>query len=508
MRFPAILVARCLAVVVPLIVVSALSAAESPPAPADFDPQSSANEPFLTHVDTPSSSEGVPAPATGEEQLPRNEQATPLEDATEEPFDERNFGEDLLVLPVDHFFGDWCGYRTELEAGGIKPTLTFVSDMLGNPVGGMRRGFTEADNLGFSALFDLEKLYCVEGGSFLFSMSQRSGANLSAIDIGNTFTTQQVFGGSTFKVVDMGYKQKLWDDDVEFQIGRIAAGDDFLVSPYNYVFVQNGFCGNPVGIFFNSPGMNSYPNATWGSLLKVRPTERTYVMGGIYNGDATIRDPDNHGLDMSLDGPAFVIVEGAYQTNQRKGDDGLPGNYKIGSWFDGNDFPDLSTQALATANPGSGLVVPMHQGNYGFYGLFDQGLVRFSGREEPILRGWGVVASAIISPDQTLSQMPYFVNAGVVARGLDPDRPRDVAALGILFGEFSNDLRSGQRDAQQFDPTIGVQDHETALEGTYIFRYMNGAYFIQPDMQYIIRPGGTGQIPNALVMGAQLGFNF
>ena len=66
MRFPAILVARCLAVVVPLIVVSVLSAAESPPAPADFDRQSGGNEPFLTHVDTPSSSEGAPAPATGE----------------------------------------------------------------------------------------------------------------------------------------------------------------------------------------------------------------------------------------------------------------------------------------------------------------------------------------------------------------------------------------------------------------------------------------------------------
>ena len=114
----------------------------------------------------------------------------------------------------------------------------------------------------------------------------------------------------------------------------------------------------------------------------------------------------------------------------------------------------------------------------------------------------------IVSPDQTLSQVPYFFNAGVVARGLDPGRPRDVAAFGVIFGEFSNDLRSGQRDAQQFDPTICVQDNETALEGTYIFRYMKGAYFIQPDMQYIIRPGGTGQIPNALVMGAQLGFNF
>ena len=53
--------------------------------------------------------------------------------------------------PVAHLFGDWCGYRTQLESGGITPSLSFVSDMLGNPVGGMRRGFTEADNLGFSA---------------------------------------------------------------------------------------------------------------------------------------------------------------------------------------------------------------------------------------------------------------------------------------------------------------------------------------------------------------------
>src|SRR4029079_6220005 len=129
---------------------------------------------------------------------------------------------------------------------------------LGNPVGGLRQGFTEADNLGFSANFDLEKRYGLEGGSFLYSMSQRSGNSLSADYIGNTFTVQQVFGGSTFKVVDLAYKQKLLDDNAELQIGRAAAGDDFIVSPYDYIFVQNGFCGTPVGIFLNSRGMSGY----------------------------------------------------------------------------------------------------------------------------------------------------------------------------------------------------------------------------------------------------------
>jgi carbohydrate-selective porin OprB len=54
--------------------------------------------------------------------------------------------------------------------------------------------------------------------------------------------------------------QKLLDDRVEFRVGRIATGDDFLVSPYNYVFIQNGFDGNPAAIFFNAPGMPPTPS--------------------------------------------------------------------------------------------------------------------------------------------------------------------------------------------------------------------------------------------------------
>jgi carbohydrate-selective porin OprB len=32
--------------------------------------------------------------------------------------------------------------------------------------------------------------------------------------------------------------------------------------------------------------------------------------------------------------------------------------------------------------------------------------------------------------------------------------------------------------------------------------------FIQPDVQYVMRPGGTETIRNALVIGAQIGINF
>jgi len=398
-----------------------------------------------------------------------------------------------LILPREHLLGDWYGTRTWLEDRGIVPTLTFVTDSLGNPSGGKDQGFTTANNLGLDLNFDLEKLCGFEGASFLLSMSYRFGGSLSANYIHNVFTVQQVFGGETFHLINITYQQKLFDDRVELRLGRIATGDDFLVSPYDYVFVQNGFDGNPVGIFFNSPGMTAYPNDTWGALVKVRPTARTYIMGGVYNGDPSIRDNSKHGVDFSMDGPLFAIAEIAYQPNSLPGDRGLLGNYKAGFWYDNSLYTDFNTGAV-------------NRGNWGFYGMFDQVLVRFG--EPASHRGFGVAGSFLASPDQSISQMPYFFTAALVTRGIFPSRPRDIIGLGVVYGHFSNDLQNFQRRAQQLDPTVGVQSHETVVELTYRLALLKSALYIQPDLQYVFRPGGTGRISDALVLGAQVAVNF
>ena len=41
-----------------------------------------------------------------------------------------------LILPREHLLGDWYGTRSWLEDHGITPSLTFVTDALGNPTGG------------------------------------------------------------------------------------------------------------------------------------------------------------------------------------------------------------------------------------------------------------------------------------------------------------------------------------------------------------------------------------
>ena len=450
----------------------------------------------------PGSTTPAPPPSTAE--APTSTQATaPV------PVSQRNFRDDLISLPVDHLLGDWWGVRTRLVDKGITPSLTFVTNLAGNPVGGIRHGFTEADNLGFNLNFDLDKLCGLEGGTFIYTMNQRSGANLSRIDVGNTFTIQQVYGREIWQIINVAYLQKFLNDRVELRIGRIAAGDVFDVSPYDYVFMQNAIDGNPVGIFFNAPGMSAYPNATWGAELKVQTTERTYVRGGVYNGDiARTHETGDHGLDWSMRGPLFAIGEAVYQVNQLKDDTGLPGNYKFGIWYDGHSYQDFGTQVLGPKAPGLGIVSHVRDSNFGFYGLFDQVVIRFSSPDEKILRGIGLTGCAQVAPLQDRSQLPWFFEGAILARGIFRQRPRDVAGFAFIYGRFSNNLRSAQRLAQRLDPTVGVQREEMVLEWNYTFRFRNGAYFIEPDLQYIIRPGGTGNIPNAFVVGAQIGFNF
>ncbi len=53
-------------------------------------------------------------------------------------------------------------------------------------------------------------------------------------------------------------------------------------------------------------------------------------------------------------------------------------------------------------------------------------------------------------------------------------------------------------------PGSHFADSEKVLEVGHRFQVTKWSY-IQPDLQYVIDPGGTGDIPNAVVIGAQMG---
>src|ERR1700751_1983682 len=410
-----------------------------------------------------------------------------------------------LVLPQGHLLGDWNGLLPQLQAAGVEPTLQLVTDFAGNPSGGRFQGWTAPGSRASSLNFDLNKILGVKDASLLVTGSERWGTSLSADYIGNIFAAQQIYGYQTVRLIDFSYQQKLFGGGLEIRVGRFAALDDFLVSAYSCLFMSLGFCGNPSAILFDSPGVTGYAG-TWAAAAKVNLTSRSYLQAGIYNGDPTVRANDQHGVDLTLKGPAFAMVEVGYQINGLPGDNSqLLGNYKLGAWYDAARLTNFSSSIMTPGTPGgNGLFSTL--GSSGVYGIFDQVLVPFGSPGSN--RGLGVFGAVICGLDPQVQQMPFFFNAGVEARGVFESRPVDAIALGIVYGHFSNDLQQAQQAQQLLNPAVGIQKYETTIELTYRAYFDKSAIFIQPDLQYIFRPGGTGQIRDALVVGAQAGINF
>jgi porin len=239
-----------------------------------------------------------------------------------------------------------------------------------------------------------------------------------------------------------------------------------------------------------------------GARLRFTPTERLYLMAGAYNGDPQVEDEDNHGTDFSLRGPVFAIAEIGYRLNQEKDATGLPGTYKAGIFYHNGLYPRVLNRIAGSPVPLPSLEVRVSRGNGGFYVMFEQTVYRERTGSSP--RSLTPFLSVLISPDQDKSPIPYFVNAGIVSQGPIPGRPNDTALFGVSWGRFSDAF---QRAGRLSGGAIPVPRDEMALEWGYAIQ-LTPWLKVQPDIQYIIRPGGTGRVPNALILGFEFGVVF
>jgi porin len=397
-----------------------------------------------------------------------------------------------------YLFGDWFGKRSDWAADGIKPLGLFITDPFVNASGGRRQGFSEYDILILDLLLDFDKLLGVPGGEFHIGFSNNSGTSLSQKYVGNSFPIQLAdVADANPRLTYLSYTQTLYDDKLSIRFGRMTInsvyGEEFAASQYFKAFTSVAFDLVPLGIFLNAPGAFGYPLTTWGARIKYEPVEWFYVMAGCYNGDSGVKDGDRHGVDFTMRGPPFVIGEIGYRRNYGKDATGLPGNVKLGAYFNGGT-------AEVFGQPGETL-----HSRYGFYFIGDQALARWGDPLEK--RHLGAFAAFACAPDQRVNTTPYFFDAGLVAYGFLPNRPRDYAAFGLAYGSYSGDLRRAEEFQASTDPAAAVQSWEMTVEWTYGCTVRPGL-LLQPSLQYLVNPGGNKSVPNALAVGMHAVFNF
>ena len=349
----------------------------------------------------------------------------------------------------------------------------------------------------------------------------RAGSSLSQQNIGNQFTVQQVYGGQTVMFYALLFEQKLLDDKVSIKAGRFAAGDDFASSPIYWLYMNNGIDGNPQALPVNTC-FSAYPWAVWAARLRVDPTPECNAMFGVYQvSNRVFGHPDYHGLDWSIrqgdgvlllsqfawtpeffkrpvekaavsDGKSVVATKARSEGKTFKAVSpetemkGLPGHYWFGAYYSPWQFAQFGTTDTAS-------------NSYGFYWHADQMVWQKSPGSDQGLTLW---SSLVLSPQQNIAKLPFQANAGVVYKGLIPTREQDYTIFGLVYGKFSNNYARTVAAAGN-----GYPQYEMVLEWGYRINFTKFAY-VQPDLQWVINPGGTGRIPNALVLGAQMSVVF
>jgi porin len=380
--------------------------------------------------------------------------------------------------------GNWDGMRSELSHAGISFIGSYQSESAGNPVGGESQQFRYTHNIALGFALDLQKLLGLSDTYFLASASERTGNSLS-YDIPNFFQVQQIFGHQTIRLVDLALEKRFFNKKLDIVAGRISALDDFATSPF-YCFAQNlGFCGNPLSIPVNA-SVPSYPNAAWGIRARYQVSPEFYSMTGAYNTYINFRDDKYHGVDFSLrhDSGVAIMEELGYSPKPLR-DFGYPGTFKLGGLYDSE--PRLQFESGQ-----------MRGGTWQMYLTGEQRLLRRpNNATEPHQGLWAFLALTYAPPK--MNELEYFADAGLLYFGLIPHRPGDESGLFGLWGQFSSDLRDAERASHE--PTM---THEAIIEANYMYN-VTPSLNVQPDIQGVFRPNGTGLISDTLVLAVQVG---
>ena len=431
-------------------------------------------------------------------------------------------------LECDRMLDNCGGPRVWLEDHGVDFFGGYTAEVWGNTTGGLKRGTVYTGLLDFGANLDFDKMLGWKGASFSTTWLWLSGRDASEDLVGNNLTISSIAGYNTIRMMELWFQQEFWQRDggpagLSLRLGQLTADSEFFISDYGATFI-NGTFGWPAIMGMNVPnGGPSYPLGAPGVRVAISPTDWFTFQSAVFQGDVFPQEVNNVGFRWRLNQQQgyFWINEAQVRWNHADEATGLPGQLKVGAWFD-------SASNIPLAN-GSGET----WGDSGYYAIVDQMLFRESAPaastpvtskdakavvpttdgkstaksfKEPVKleksnQGLGWFGRVSFAP-QDRNTIGFYFDTGLVYTGLIPGRDDDVAGISLGYADYTNDVAQGL-----FNEGSRQVGYEAVIEATYDAQITKWLH-VQPDLQYVIRPGGTGDLGNALVLGGRVSVTF
>lgn len=401
----------------------------------------------------PAISEESPEPEKVAEQTRTNAESAERDDDQDDDTDE--------ATPATLLGPQWH------QAGPITAEYLYTGEGFNNTHGGIStQGATRyRGNFDLTLHLDTEAAHWWNGGQVFVYMQQSHGTTLTPQFVGDgQYYSNLDTGPKPQDVTELGeywYQHTFGEELVSVKMGRQDPNADFAFADLGGDFINSSFT-----TLANIP-MPFWPFQTLGVSTLYQPAKKLRLGGGMYDQG---HDQGQWWVVTTSRG-MFWIGQADYQP-WADCDDALLTILRVGAWYTTSD-------TLATDASGQ------YEGNYGFYGIVDRMLVPEADDGEQGLGAFCQFSWA--PPDRNLVDRHFA--AGLVYRGLIPERDTDTVGLGFTQIAFSSNVRHDTG-----------QTSENALELFYKLRVREWLA-IEPDLQYIARPYGIER--DALVAGVR-----
>ncbi len=361
------------------------------------------------------------------------------------------------------------------ETSAIGLSLSYVAGITAVVDGGLQQRGTFLDNLNIGADLDLHALTGWRGAIAHVDLLNNSGG------IPNDFagTAQGIdnieVAAQRLRLFEAWIEQSL-APDLSLRFGLYDLNSEFYTNDSAGYLIAPAF-GIGSEIAETGPnGPSIFPSTALGARVQKRFAEDFYLRAAVLNANAGVLG-DPGGVNLSFDAGSLLITEGGMERDQK---------FALGAWRYTRRQDDLREVDASGA--------AVKRVAYGAYVVLEQPLTPVDGLL-PVRAFLRVGVS-----DGKTTQFRSGWQAGFLMEQVFEGRPESVLSLGVSQGAFSDAFRRNEAD-------IGstIDETELQVELTYSDRLFSNLT-IQPDLQWVRRPGGDASVKDAVIAGLRLSF--
>jgi len=290
---------------------------------------------------------------------------------------------------------------------------------------------------------------------------------------------------ATVRLEEAWLQQNLLDNRLSWLVGRYDLNTEFYRLQSGALFVNSSFGIGPEFAHSGVAGPSIFPNTAVGTRVDFKPSPNVVWRAAVLDGVPVDRPGDGTRVFAAGDGALLV---GEVALLARPSTAGVPRQRRfgigrglmrsyaakvaLGAWYYTARFPDLSD---TTQHRGSG-------GAYLIGDLTVRSLTAFA------QLGLG---------DGRVNQIGGYLGGGFTLTAPFASRAQDALGLAVAAARNGSHYERAQTAAG------GTAAGETSVELTYLAQ-LGSWLTVQPDLQYVIHPGGTRATRNAVVPGLRV----